>query len=310
MTSQLVWKKIGSGRNSDVFLVSGLGSRVVVKVSYYRSETLEKFAALARAGRVREAMAVKRRDAVSVGAAMGVIGNSLQRRKISPHFVTQYATADCKDFYDKICKMVDRKSMSRVQKRYTNLAFLDKYDENMTRFLTRFDITDDVCRALIFQVLYTLAALQSRYTGFRHNDLSTNNVLVRRCTPRLRATYVVGSESYNVSTQFKTALSDYDFAHIPKKMENERVTSGRYPGMTTDANKSYDVHFFLKSVQKCILKKSSSAPKTRAFLRKLALRRKDRLSVEIPNLDPLVVLRDPFFQPLKTKTAFTNVYTF
>lgn len=304
----LVWKKVGSGRNSDVFSVSekGKASRVVVKVSFYCATTLEKFAALARAGRLREAMAVKRQDAVSVSAAMGLIGNSMQRRKISPHFVTQYATIDCKDFYDKISGVVNRTKMSRVQRRYTNLAFLEKFDEDMTLFMTRRKLSDTTCRTLIFQVVYTLAALQRRYPGFRHNDLSTNNVLVRR-TPGCRATYVVDGVAFTLASPFKAALSDYDFAHIPARMENERVTSGRY-AMTADANTSYDTHFFLKSVAKCLRK--SRVPETRAFLKTLALRRQDRLDVEVPSLDPLRLLRHPYFGTLKRTPSRMSTTTF
>jgi serine/threonine protein kinase len=299
------WKLLGSGRNSDVFCATDAASglTIAVKVSYYREPTLEAFARLARAGRLADARLVKRRDAVSVNAAMGLIGNSMMRRGISPHFVTQFATVDIKNFYTKISHMVDRK-VSRIQQKYTNLTFMEKFDCDLTRFLTSRRRSDDTYRAIIFQVVYTLAALQSRYPGFRHNDLSTNNVLVRQERVRKTWAYAVPAvDTFRPTFSARVALSDYDFAVVPSRLDNERVSDGHF-SVDSSPNTSYDSHFFLKSVAKCIAIAGSKAPQTRRFLKSLGLRRRDRLTratEPMPALEPTTLLRHPYFAKLRAR---------
>ena len=90
------------------------------------------------------------------------------------------------------------------------------------------NVNDATVRGAIFGVLYTLAALQSTYPQFRHNDLSTNNVLVKKCKSPTTYNYRAGPMRFSVTTPILVGLSDYDFVHIPRILQNERVESGKY----------------------------------------------------------------------------------
>ena len=89
-------------------------------------------------------------------------------------------------------------------------------------------------------------------------------------------------------------------------MSNERVTGGKYR-VDGAPNASYDVHFFLKSVLKCLVHRfgarSARVRDTLAFLAGLGLREEDRQNAEIRGLDPVSVLRNPYFAPLAAATA-------
>jgi serine/threonine protein kinase len=62
-----------------------------------------------------------------------------------------------------------------------NIAILTEYIEPFGRFHTMRDLvhaSDVEWRSTFFQVLFTLATLQSNFPGFRHNDLKADNVLI------------------------------------------------------------------------------------------------------------------------------------
>ena len=158
------------------------------------------------------------------------------------------------------------------QLKYSHVCLMQLYMCNLTSLLRRrCTPTDDLVRALVFQVVYTLACLQQLFPSFRHNDLSTNNVLVKPAEHR-RACYNVGGVCFYVSAGYTAALADFDFTHVPchAVLSNERVLGGKY-GVTGDINPSYDCHLFLSTLRKAPRDHLCRCPLTASFLRSLRL---------------------------------------
>lgn len=309
---QHVITHVGSGKYSDVFRVRSPRRRgsVMMKVSYYRDSTLCDFLKRFQRGDLAGAARAKNQDSIMVSSAFARLTARLLD-SVSPHFVVVYCDADCKNFAPRLDALLRERlrSLSPMQKRFNNLCFMEPFDSNLTKYLLRGRYAEAQLRAMVFQVLYTLAALQRLLPGFRHNDLSTNNVLVKRLgAAGLSASYTLpgGRGTFVVRrVPVLVALSDYDFLHVPntRALSNERVTGGKYR-VNGARNASYDTHFFLKSVGKCLAKRSPRAfGATRAFLRSLPLRAEDRQDTEIPGLDPLTVLGHAYFSPLRSTPA-------
>lgn len=293
---------VGSGKYSDVFKVR-LGPRsVMMKILFYRHDTMRDFAEKATRGDVAGAMASKRQDAISVGKEFGRFTMSLLDR-VSPHFAMVYCTLDVKDFALKFRPMLDERlrELSKVQRRYNNVCFMEAFSSDLTKYLTRGRYTEEELRGIIFQVLYTLAALQKLLPGFRHNDLSTNNILVKRARKRVVNAYTINGNTFTVKgLPVFVALADYDFVHVPNNplLGNERIINGNYR-VDGRPNASYDTHFFLKSVYKCILPRAHKFPATTAFLTGIGLRQEDRQNEQIPHLAPILLLANPYFNALR-----------
>lgn len=309
-------KHIGSGKYSDVMRVKRGSKAVIMKLMYYRDPVLQEFIKNAKAGKVEAAMAVKRGDAVSVSNAFGSLSNRLQAG-VSPHFVRQYCGLDVKSLAPKFeAVLADRlKTLTPAQKRYNYVCFIEEFSTDLTKYVLRSRPTDAVLRGIVFQVLYTLAALQKLLPGFRHNDLSTNNILIKRLRRRASASYAVGAKTYYVTDMpVLAALSDYDFLHAPghPRLSNERVTNGKYK-VNASKNVSYDTHFFLKTLLKCIARRqrgnsSLRFPATVEFLGRLRMKEADRQDDEMLRLSPLKILTDPYFDPLLRPAAVQAAY--
>lgn len=301
-------RHLGSGKYSDVFQVQPrAGARsVVMKVSYYRDDTLCNFIKKAKAGDVKGALHAKKQDSIQVSSEFGKLTSSLLDT-VSPHFVLVYCDQDCKSFAPKLGVLLqDRlKTLTPFQKRYNNVCFMEVFHNNLTRYLAHAKYDEAALRGMIFQVVYTLGALQKLLPGFRHNDLSTNNVLVKKLRAAPVFAYSFGGDTFYTAVPVLVALSDYDFTHVPghPRLSNERVLSGKYR-VDGRANDSYDTHFFLKSVMKCIQRRTQEFPKTWDFLLRLRMKQEDRQNNAVfPRLRPAAVLKDPYFAPLKQKPA-------
>jgi len=299
---------LGAGKYSDVFKVTRGRRSAVMKLSYYRDDTLKRFARSKRRGDLAGARRVKQQDAISVAAAFSRLTSRLIEARVSPHFVMVYCDADCREFSLRMAALLPErlKTLTPVQLKYNNVCLMEVMSSDMTKYLTRGRYDEPALRGLLFQVLYTLAALQRVLPGFRHNDISTNNVLVKKLPAPAAIGYTLGGTRFVVpGVRVLAALSDYDFTHVPNfpGLANERVLNGRY-SVDAKPNASYDSHFFLKSVLKCLARRRSSAfPQTRAFLRSLDLRTQDRQDEEIASLAPALLLRHAYFAPLVSASA-------
>ena len=296
---------LGSGRYSDVFKVSNGHRTVVIKLSYYRDNTLCDFVSKLKKGDKEGARKIKNKDSIMVSSAFANATNALIEKKASPHFVFVYCSSDCRNLATRLSHVIPArlKSSTKVQLKYNNICFMEQFTSDMTAWLrgTR-SLSDTVLRNALFAVIYTLAVLQKAYPGFRHNDLSTNNVLVKKLRTSMKTGYTFDGQMYYIpSMPVLVGISDYDFTHVPghSSLANERIISGKYQ-VTETPNKTYDTHFFLKSVLKSLKVTSRKVPKTISFLKSLPLQSEDRLDTkEIAGLEPEVLLKHPYFDALR-----------
>lgn len=298
---------IGSGRYSDVFRIQDGRHTVIMKLSYYRDNTLQEFAKELRAGHADVAKHVKNSDSIMVSNAFASMTNSLVNSYTSPHFVYIYCSSDCQNLAQRLAPLIPSrlKTSTATQLKYNNICFMEQFSSDMTKWLRGRSktVTDENVRQAIFGVLYTLAVLQQKYPGFRHNDLSTNNVLIKRSTASRSIGYNLNGAKFLVTSPIFPALSDYDFTHVPnhKSLQNERVVSGKYK-VTEMRNPTYDTHFFLKTVQRSVNGKNKQLPKTFAFLNSLPFKKGDRLDLlRVPGMEPSVLIKHSYFRPLQVR---------
>ena len=312
-----VIKWIGSGKYSDVFLVSNGRKHMAMKISYYRDDTVCKFVNRIKAGDLTGALRAKQTDAIAVGSEFSKFTRGIMDT-VTPHFVLVFCDVDCKSFAERLPLLTKTRldDLTPFQRRYNNVCFMEVYSCDMTKYLSRSTYDERTLRTLIFQVLYTIAAMQKLLPGWRHNDLSTNNVLVKKLRKHVAASYTIRLSNAASPTTFYTdtpifiAINDYDFVHVPDhpRLENQRVMGGNYKVDGRD-NKSYDACFFLKSVLRCIAKKPrKDFAKTVEFLKGIGLRDEDRQNEEIPSLKPLTLLANPYFAPLKKKISVSSAF--
>ncbi len=294
---EVVVRRLGSGKYSDVFLARCGQRRVAFKISYYRDSTLQAVRRRALRGDTHGALAAKKADAVAVSWEFSKFTQRLLDA-VSPHFVVVFSSEDVDGLARRLRGLLRARlaALTAAQSLHTNVCFMEKFDSSLTAYL-RAGTTDAVACGVVFQVVYTLAALQRLLPGFRHNDLSTNNVLVRAVPPWTGA-YAINRRTYFVTVPVFVALADYDFLHVPghATLSNERILGGRYPDMSAAPNPSYDVHLFLASVERCL--RGQHVPRTHEFLRSLGLHASDRIHTVVPKLFPGVLVMHPYFDSL------------
>ena len=297
---------IGAGRYSDVFKVIKGRHSVIMKLSYYRDNTLCDFVSHLKNGDKEAARKAKNKDSIMVSSSFANVTNMLISKNASPHFVFVYCNADCRNLSAKLQALLPKrlKTSTKIQLKYNNVCFMELFSSDMTQWIRSRSrtCTDTNLRYTLFGIIYTLAVLQKAFPGFRHNDLSTNNVLVKKLRRPMYAGYIFDNQSYYVpGVPVLAAINDYDFTHVPDHptLSNERIIGGKYR-VTEFPNRTYDTHFFLKTVLKNIVASKRKAPETTAFLQSLPLRKEDRLDTqEIPELIPATLLRHSYFKSLR-----------
>ena len=294
--------ELGRGKYSDCFKVKdSKGHAVALKLSYYQEDTIRAFAKHAHHGDKGSAHIAKDQDAISVSMAMSEVAKQMKLHGVSPHFVKVYCEADIRYLPLRLRPFLKHRlpHLTPNQTKYSHVCLMELYACNLTTYLLTCPATDAILRAMLFQVFYTLACLQAVFPGFRHNDLSANNVLVKRAKHPCTA-YACHHDTFYACCPLMVALADFDFTHVPGHdvLSNERVLSGKY-NITATPNDSYDVHTLLKSVYAC-LKLKNACPQTMAFIRSLKLDpARERLSHCVRHLVPATLLQHPFFDALK-----------
>lgn len=308
-------RELGRGRYSDCFKVSdAAGSAVAMKLSYYQEATIRAYAKHTQHGDLDAAQTAKEQDAISVSMAMAEVAKQMRLHGVSPHFVQVYCEADVR-YLPKRLKALLRERLPLLtprQTKYSHVCLMKLFTCNLTAFLASpARPTDATLRALVFQVVYTLACLQKLFPGFRHNDLSTNNVLVKPAAP-LCTRYVLGDAAFYVcNVPHLAALADFDFTHVPGHdvLSNERVLGGKYK-ISPEPNNSYDTHVLLKSMAKNLKRRvTSRCRETLAFIKSLRLDpARDRLDHAVPHLAAARLLSHPYFAPLRVARPWDQEY--
>ena len=327
-------KYFTSGSYNDVFKT---GDGKILKVSYYTYPILREILSVLRTSKgsnVSRAEKIKNQDMTSINSIMNRIGGYMIRQNICPHFVTVYKEKTCKNFYDQYVKSVindkKRENRNKVYKeglRYSVVSIQEMFDYDLSTMLrdTTKRLDDTIMRGIIFEVLYTIYILQHYIEGFRHNDLSSNNVLVKKGKVGEK-TYAVGSNTYVIpAMNFSIAVNDFDITHATGKIKipgfehtvihNKNVMNGVFARnfATPTSNPSYDVYYFLVTILKNLYSRRQNAPETMKFLNRIlgpyftGGNITDRTDKVIRPLYPDILLEtDPYFEIFKIQKNTIN----
>ena len=103
-------------------------------------------------------------------------------------------------------------------------------------------------QCIFFQIISTLAVIQSKYPSFRHNDLKANNILISKTeTCNKKLLYKVNKKEYILpAIGYCIYLWDFDFACVPNIVENSKVYQDwtKKINITSRKNRYYDIHYF------------------------------------------------------------------
>ena len=237
----------------------------------------------------------------------------------SPHIVRYLGAFGCRSdtpLYKSI-KGINQRSL-RNQLVVLIAEFVDSGDiadflNNKTDEMSDTELTE-LLRAMIFQVIYTLAVLQERFK-FMHNDLHTGNVLIQS-VKNIKKNEVIeytfkGQKYFVPRLPFIPKLWDFDFATTfdSDEFENIKVVKDTYRnyGIRPEFNPSYDLHFFLQSLLREFIPDAINVFIRTVFPPEFIGKRtefvkRNRLTGVFPFLPtPAEVLQHPFFEKFTQK---------
>jgi hypothetical protein len=195
-------------------------------------------------------------------------------KKRTPHIVLPIGTFDTDinnftnlldlDYIDK-SKNIDK--YKEFIERYKNGEYYNNVSILISEWANRGDLNDFIkknysnftllhWKVIFFQIISTLAVIQSKFPTFRHNDLKANNILITKISNSNKSyTYMVDGNSYiipNIGYQIK--LWDFDFACIPGIVDNKKVMISnkwtRSINIGPTQNRYYDIHYFFNTLIK------------------------------------------------------------
>lgn len=191
-------------------------------------------------------------------------------RAQTPHIVLPIGT-----FYTSITpfvNLIEGNYVDKDNKRYAE--FIEKYRKGeyydtvsvlMSEWANRGDLLDFIkknykefttlhWKVIFFQIISVIAVIQSKFPGFRHNDLKANNVLIHKISQRGTIfSYTVCKKKYYVpNIGYQVKLWDFDFAAIPGIVENAKVnaTWTNEINVKPEQNRYYDIHYFFNTLIK------------------------------------------------------------
>lgn len=109
-------------------------------------------------------------------------------------------------------------------------------------------------KVIFFQLISTLAVIQSKFPTFRHNDLKANNILVTKVNKNVNTyKYKVVGDMYDVpNIGYQIKIWDFDFACIPGIVDNKKVMISnkwsRSINVGPTQNRYYDIHYFFNTL--------------------------------------------------------------
>jgi serine/threonine protein kinase len=184
------------------------------------------------------------------------------KTKVSPHIVLPVSTfhTSLQPFILPISESQSKK-YKLFMKRCNKKEFYDTATVLISEWVNGGDLLDFLRRnykklelkhwkVIVFQIIFTLAVIQKKYPGFRHNDLKANNILVeitkRPKTPQYYE-YQYEDKRFQVpDIGIQTRLWDFDFSCIPGVIENQKVDASwtNKINVKPEPNRYYDVHYF------------------------------------------------------------------
>jgi hypothetical protein len=117
---------------------------------------------------------------------------------------------------------------------------------------SRKERTEDEWRVVLFQVAYTLAVLQRKIPGWRHNDAHQANFGVDRIANRPNNFYEYdyrGTKFWVPARGASVRLLDFDWVYAPEHLENGKTKSMSIRGLQLDKPcNCFDLHRFLNHI--------------------------------------------------------------
>ena len=190
-------------------------------------------------------------------------------KKRTPHIVLPIGTFDTgiTNFTNLIEQGYVSKENEKYKdfvERYNNGEYYDDVSILISEWANRGDLNDFIkknykkftaihWKVIFFQLISTLAVIQSKFPSFRHNDLKANNILVRKINKNINNyKYKVVGDMYTVpNIGYQIGIWDFDFACIPGIVDNKKVmisnkwSRGINVGPTQ--NRYYDIHYFFNT---------------------------------------------------------------
>ena len=164
--------------------------------------------------------------------------------------------------------MVETKELlaNREIQPYVNIYFMELGTIDLHKFLRmrcdKRNIEFDETLEILFQICHTLSVCQYNLPEYRHNDLKTNNLIIKingHNMDRNFNNYTLCNEYNNAGTRFyiphrgyTVKMIDFDFSNSQKyknaKIAKYKKTNFKYIGYSPKVNPVFDVHFFLNSL--------------------------------------------------------------
>lgn len=298
-------KRIGSGTYNDVFKIfpyetdpSGNpkdAPSIVMRLSYYDLHVLQEALKSLDGHIVKSkrkltvsnddakltACRINRVDPVKVKNNYSIVCQNLIVNRICPNLVYIYHHTDYRNFFDHVKHLVPEKRLAQPQQEFTNISFHELYTTNLHHAILNKMVNEDQLRNIMFQVMYALATLQHYLPGFRHNDLSASNILLKLypCDASRHHTYGIPGTSFGLKDEgVFAAVWDFDLAHAPGRcvqldkyaadmahegynLRNYIILNSKFSNYKKDTsvqnindvfNPSFDTYFFLSSTLKAL----------------------------------------------------------
>lgn len=242
--------------------------------------------------------------------------NLIEDKYVEPHnkkykeFVERYNKGD---YYDEVSILI-----SEWANRGDFLDFIKKKYKNFTAIHWK---------VFFFQLISTLAVIQSKFPTFRHNDLKANNILITKIFKNIDTfKYKVMGYSYRIpNIGYQLKIWDFDFACIPGIVDNKKVMISnkwtRSINVGPMQNRYYDVHYFFNTLIKRgffpELMSSSLIPKeTKDFVLSIVPKKyqtgdsvseKGRILHNVEYTTPGEILKNsPYFEEFRIETTKTR----
>jgi serine/threonine protein kinase len=183
-------------------------------------------------------------------------------------------------------------------------------------------------RVIFFQILSVLAVIQTKYPGFRHNDLKANNILIQKINNidknNIYKYNINNNEYYVPNIGLRIKLWDFDFACIPGEIDNSKVFADWTDRINVkpEEHPYYDVHYFFNTltsknfipdiksipdevkkfinrvIPKCVKNGANSTERGRLLLNYDKILKMSEIKYKTPEE---IIKYDPFFAKMRPK---------
>lgn len=317
-------ERLASGTYNDVFKITFEGKVIIMRLSSYNDYTLSKVLELADRDpfRVQDALFYLNLDPTRVKNNYARLTNFLIMNNVCPHFVANYGSQDCKKVAQKVKSLLDPKRVAEIQQRpigyhrYNNISFAEVFDTDLAKLMAQLPREEDL-RSILFQVFYALAVLQHYIPTFRHNDLSTANILIKNVGSRRGESYVyeLYGNHYTLWTPtFFAAINDFDLAHAEAFVGHLGGHKGHFTlqnmtlikdalikqHITRVHNPSFDTHILLWDLQRVLKNAPVRYTETLNWINGLFLSKSRYITQVHNNLFPVALIQSDYFKSLRS----------